>query len=49
MLKIESTAFAESGEIPSRFTCEGEDIAPPLTWSGVRKGDPLEHPLCSVG
>ena len=35
MLKIESTAFAENGDIPSKYTCEGEDIAPPLTWTGV--------------
>ena len=35
MLKIQSTAFAEDGEIPAKYTCEGDDIAPPLAWSGV--------------
>jgi Raf kinase inhibitor-like YbhB/YbcL family protein len=34
-LTLMTTAFSAGGEIPSRFTCEGEDIAPPLTWQGV--------------
>ncbi len=34
-MKLTSTAFASGGEIPRRHTCEGEDLAPPLHWSGV--------------
>ena len=34
-LSIASGAFVDGGVIPGRHTCEGEDIAPPLTWSGV--------------
>jgi hypothetical protein len=34
-LKITSSAFTHNGEIPSRFTCDGKDISPPLNWSGV--------------
>jgi Raf kinase inhibitor-like YbhB/YbcL family protein len=34
-MELTSTAFAAQGEIPRRYTCEGEDIAPPLFWSGV--------------
>ncbi|MDH3209524.1 MAG: YbhB/YbcL family Raf kinase inhibitor-like protein [Burkholderiaceae bacterium] len=34
-MELTSTAFAAQGEIPQRYTCEGEDIAPPLFWSGV--------------
>ena len=30
MLKLTSPAFAEGGTIPSRFTCEGENINPEL-------------------
>lgn len=30
-----STAFADGGEIPMAYTCDGEDISPPLSWSGV--------------
>jgi Raf kinase inhibitor-like YbhB/YbcL family protein len=32
---LTSTAFTEGGAIPSKHTCEGADISPPLTWSGV--------------
>jgi Raf kinase inhibitor-like YbhB/YbcL family protein len=34
-MELSSTAFAPSGEIPRRHTCEGEDLAPPLRWNGV--------------
>jgi Raf kinase inhibitor-like YbhB/YbcL family protein len=34
-LTLTSTAFSQGGEIPSRYTCEGEDLAPPLDWAGV--------------
>ncbi|MGE0023625.1 MAG: YbhB/YbcL family Raf kinase inhibitor-like protein [Hyphomicrobium sp.] len=37
-LVITSTAFADSGAIPSAYTCEGRDISPPLAWSGVPAG-----------
>jgi hypothetical protein len=38
MLKIESTAFADGGGIPVKYSCEGDDISPPLAWSGVPDG-----------
>ena len=34
-LSISSDAFDNGGAMPSRYTCEGEDISPPLTWTGV--------------
>lgn len=34
-LTVASTAFAPNAAIPPRFTCEGDDISPPLTWSGA--------------
>jgi hypothetical protein len=37
-LEIHSTAFAAGGAIPSKFTCEGQDVSPPLAWSDVPKG-----------
>lgn len=37
-LSITSTAFAPNGEIPRRFTCEGEDLSPPLAWTGAPAG-----------
>lgn len=34
-LTLTSPAFAESASIPSRHTCDGQDVSPPLQWSGV--------------
>jgi len=34
-MKLTSNAFAHGGEIPARFTCEGADVSPPLSWSSV--------------
>ena len=34
-LKLTSTAFAHNGAIPSRYTCQGEDVSVPLAWSGA--------------
>jgi Raf kinase inhibitor-like YbhB/YbcL family protein len=32
---ISSPAFGPNQSIPSRYTCEGEDLSPPLSWAGV--------------
>jgi len=37
-MHIISPEFAEGGDIPSKFTCDGEDKAPPLHWDGVPGG-----------
>jgi Raf kinase inhibitor-like YbhB/YbcL family protein len=34
-IKVFSQAFSDGGTIPSRFTCSGADVSPPLSWSGV--------------
>jgi Raf kinase inhibitor-like YbhB/YbcL family protein len=34
-LTLKSSAFDNGGEIPSRYTCEGEDLSPSLVWTGV--------------
>jgi Raf kinase inhibitor-like YbhB/YbcL family protein len=34
-LKITSSAFQPNGSIPSLYTCEGQDVSPPLAWSGA--------------
>lgn len=34
-MELRSSAFAPQGEIPQRYTCEGQDIAPPLQWTGI--------------
>jgi Raf kinase inhibitor-like YbhB/YbcL family protein len=37
-LALTSPVFAHKGEIPARFTCDGEDISPALEWSGLPEG-----------
>src|SRR3954468_9431186 len=37
-LTITSPAFAANGEIPAVYTCEGNDLSPPLAWSGAPPG-----------
>ena len=32
-IKIKSSAFEQGGMIPKKYTCDGEDISPPLAWS----------------
>jgi len=34
-LSLTSTAFKDGDEIPPRYTCQGDDTAPPLEWAGV--------------
>lgn len=34
-LEISSTAFSEGEMIPNRYTCDGPDVSPDLSWSGV--------------
>ncbi len=34
-MKISSSAFRPGGAIPSRYTCDGDDVSAPLAWSGV--------------
>jgi hypothetical protein len=35
---LRSSAFEQNGEIPRRYTCEGEDVSPPLAWSDPPAG-----------
>ena len=35
---LSSSSFTHQGEIPSKYTCEGSDISPPLSWSGLPAG-----------
>jgi hypothetical protein len=34
-MKITSPAFSHQGNIPAKYTCDGENISPPLQISGV--------------
>lgn len=37
-MSLTSPAFTEGADIPRRHTCEGEDVSPPLVWTGVPGG-----------
>jgi Raf kinase inhibitor-like YbhB/YbcL family protein len=37
-LKLESPDFVHMGEIPKRYTCDGDDISPALSWSNLPAG-----------
>jgi len=37
-MKLKSEDFEENGFIPSRFTCDGEDVSPQLRWEDVPDG-----------
>lgn len=34
-LRVRSIAFSEGGHIPPKYTCEGENVNPPLEISGI--------------
>jgi len=36
-IAISSSAFKEGERIPTKYTCEGQNVSPPLTWSQVPK------------
>ena len=37
-MQLKSSAFEDGGTIPRRFTCDGEDLSPPLHWEDIPPG-----------
>ncbi len=37
-MQISSTAFAHKAAIPAKYSCEGQDISPPLAWTELPAG-----------
>jgi Raf kinase inhibitor-like YbhB/YbcL family protein len=37
-MQLTSSAFAEAGPIPGKYTCDDKNVSPPLKWSGVPAG-----------
>ncbi len=37
-MKVTSSAFRAGEVIPSKYSCEGADVSPPLQWNGVPAG-----------
>lgn len=34
-MEISSPAFAAGGTIPTQYTCQGDNLSPPLSWTGI--------------
>lgn len=34
-MELQSSAFEAGGAIPKQYTCQGQDISPPLSWNAV--------------
>lgn len=37
-LTLRSDAFEDDGALPIRYTCDGENLSPPLSWGNVPEG-----------
>lgn len=37
-MMLTSSSFAHGEDIPSRYTCDGSDLSPPLSWSDLPDG-----------
>lgn len=37
-LTLTSTAFRDGSPIPTKHTCDGADVSPPLAWTGAPQG-----------
>ncbi len=37
-MQLTSVAFSEGEMIPAKYTCDGDDLSPPLAWSGAPAG-----------
>jgi Raf kinase inhibitor-like YbhB/YbcL family protein len=45
-MELKSSAFSDGAAIPRRFTCEGENLSPPLQWSDAPAGTRSFTLLC---
>jgi Raf kinase inhibitor-like YbhB/YbcL family protein len=44
-LQITSSAFKNNAPIPSQFTCDGQDVSPPIAWQNI---PPACKSLCLI-
>lgn len=45
-MQLTSRTFREGGAIPAHCTCDGEDVSPPLEWSGLPEGTKSLSLIC---
>lgn len=37
-VQVTSTAFKDGGSVPSKYTCDGQNVSPPLAWNTIPEG-----------
>jgi len=45
-IKVSSEAFEEGGMIPAKYTCDEDDISPPLAWDSIPEGTKTLALIC---
>jgi Raf kinase inhibitor-like YbhB/YbcL family protein len=45
-MKLRSDAFNDGAPIPTKYTCDGVDVSPPLCWSGAPAGTKCFALIC---
>jgi Raf kinase inhibitor-like YbhB/YbcL family protein len=45
-MELKSPAFGEGSMIPKKYTCDGQDISPPLKWTSVIDGTKTLALIC---
>ena len=45
-ISVTSTAFAQGGSIPPKYTCDGADVSPDLSWDVIPDGTKSIAILC---
>jgi len=45
-MKVTSSAFQDRGNIPTKHSGEGENVSPPLAWSGAPEGTKAYAVIC---
>ena len=45
-IQLASSAFLEGAPIPAKYTCDGQDISPPLKWRDVPQGTKTLALIC---
>ena len=45
-MKLTSSAFAEGAMIPVKYSCNGQDVSPPLAWADVPGGTKALALIC---
>ena len=46
-MRLTSSAFADGAMIPRRFTCDGQNLSPPLAWADVPDGARSQIPYAT--